>query len=297
MRITNNFPNKNHWRAFRLFRFGALVLFTAVPARGAFFQRPQFPVPPPAPQQPQKPALLRVRVDEGSITATIVDSKLQSVLEDLAARTGVIFEVRSQENPLVSVRLSRVPLQEAIQRIAPGYNAIYVYSQNPNEPDRIALVRLFPRTGNTPQPSIAYLGTGAITKDNDTADTSDQALKILEESQSVEVRSRAVETLIVAGDSRAINGLMKAISDPSPLIRVSVIEGLASLNVRDALPSILKSLKDSNPAVRRSAATAVALLGTARNIKDLKPLSEDRDGGVAAAAEAAIRRLSTSVKK
>jgi hypothetical protein len=122
-------------------------------------------------QQSQKPAVLSMRVDEGRITATIADSPLQNVLADLAARTGIIFEVRSQENPLVSVNLHRVSLQEAIQRIAPGSNTIYFYGKNQGDSDRITLVRLFPRTGTSPQPSILYLGTGAITKDNDAADS------------------------------------------------------------------------------------------------------------------------------
>jgi hypothetical protein len=295
--MKSNFPSRNHWRTYYLLRFGVLVLFSAIPAQGAAFQRPQFPTPIPQTQQPQKPAVLRVRVDEDRITATIVESPLQNVLEDLAARTGVIFEVRSQENPLVSVRLNRVSLQEAIQRIAPASNAIYFYSQDQAEPDRITLVRLFPRTGKNPQPSILYLGTGEVTKGNDTADTPAQAWKILAESPSVEARSRAVEILVAAGEDQAIQALMKAVSDPSPQIRVSVIEGLAALNVHAALPGVLKSLKDPNPVVRRSAATAVALLGGAQNIKDLKPLSADQDAGVVAAAEMAIRKLSASVKK
>jgi hypothetical protein len=292
-----NFPNKTCWRASYLFWFGVLVLFTAMRAQGPPFQRPQIMQPAPGVQQSTKKAVLTMRVDEEWITATIVDSPLQNVLAELAARTGVVFEVRSHENPLVSVHLNRVSLQEAIQRIAPGSNAIYLYAQNQTGPERITLVRLFPRIDTSPQPSILYLGTGAITKGNDTADTPEQALNILAESPNADARARAVEVLVDAGDDKAVKALMKAVSDASPQIRVSAIEGLAALNAHAALPHILKCLKDSSPAVRRSAATAVALLGTAQNIQDLKPLSVDRDAGVVAAAETAIRKLSASVKK
>ena len=147
------------------------MLFTALPAQGAPFQRPKAPMPASGMQQFQKPAVLSMRVDEGRITATIADSPLQNVLADLAARTGIIFEVRSQENPLVSVNLHRVSLQEAIQRIAPGSNTIYFYGKNRGDSDRITLVRLFPRIDMSPQPSILYLGTGAITKSNDIEDS------------------------------------------------------------------------------------------------------------------------------
>jgi hypothetical protein len=169
--MKRHFPNRNHWRAYYLLRFGVLVLFTAMPAQGAPFQQPRSPMPVSGMQQLQKPAVLRMRVDEGMITATIVDSPLQNVLADLAARTGIIFEVRSQENPLVSVNLRRVSLLEAIQRIAPGNNTICLYGKNQSGSDRITLVRLFPRAGTSPQPSILYLGTGAITKGNDTTDS------------------------------------------------------------------------------------------------------------------------------
>ena len=150
------------------------MLFTAMPAQGAPFQRPRAPMPVSGMQQYQKPAVLSMRVDEGRITATIVDSPLQNVLADLAARTGIIFEVRSQENPLVSVNLNRVSLQEAIQRIAPGSNTICFYGKNQGDSDRITLVRLFPRMDTSPQPSILYLGTGTITKGNDIADSPSQ---------------------------------------------------------------------------------------------------------------------------
>ena len=148
------------------------MLFTAMPAQGTPFQLPKAPMPASGMQQSQQPAVLSMRVDEGRITATIVDSPLQNVLTDLAARTGIIFEVRSQENPLVSVILHRVSLQEAIQRMAPGSNTIYFYGNNQGDPDRITLVRLFPRSNTSPQPSILYLGTGAITKGNDIAESS-----------------------------------------------------------------------------------------------------------------------------
>lgn len=293
--MKRKFPTRNHWNAFRLIRFGALMLFAAMPAQGVPPQRPRAPLPSSGVLQAQKPAVLRMRVDDGKITATIVDSPMQDVLEDLAARTGVIFEVRSQENPLVSVHLSRVSLQEAIQRIATESNAIYVYGDNQAEQERIRLVRLFPRVDNSPQPGILYLGTGTITKTNDTADTPEQAMKILEESRNAEAKSRAVEILIDAGGDPSVKALTRAVSDPDAQIRASVIEGLAALNARDALPSILRRLRDPSPIVRRSAATAVALLGSARNIKDLEPLSEDKDAMVVAAAETAIRKLSASL--
>jgi hypothetical protein len=295
--MKNWIPNKNQWRAFRLCRLGMLVLFTAIPAQGSPFQRPQFPVPVSDAQQIQKPVALTIRLEAGKITAAIVDAPLQDVLKELAARTGIIFEVRSQENPLVSLHLTHTPILEAIERITSGSNTIFFYDKGPQEAEQIKLVRIFPRTNNTPQPGILYLGAGAITKSGDSIDTPEQALKALQESTKIEEKEKAIEILVNTKSSDATSALMKILYDPAPEIRVAVIEGLAVLNAHAALPDILKSLKDKHPAVRQSAAMAVALLGDAHNLKDLKPLGADKDAGVAAAADMAMRKLSAAVKK
>jgi hypothetical protein len=289
-------PNKNQWRAFRLLRLGFLVLFTAIPAQGSPFQRSPFPASGPD-AQGQKPKILTIRLDEGTITADIVDAPLQDVLRELAARTGIIFEVRSQENPLVSLHLSKIPIQEAIERITSGSNTMFFYAKSPQPSDKLELVRVLPRLSNIPQPSILYLGTGVITKSGDDINNPDQALKVLAESTKIEEREKAIEVLVNSKSSEAVKALITTLSDPAAEIRVAAIEGLAVLNARDALPGILKSLKDKNPAVRQSAAMAVSLLGDAQNLKDLKPLSADKDSGVAAAAEMAMRKLSAGVKK
>jgi hypothetical protein len=290
-------PNKNQWRAFRLLRFGMLVLFTAIPAQGSPFQRTPFQSPGPEMQAGQKPKVLTIRLEDGKISADIVDATLQDVLKELAARTGIIFEVRSQENPLVSLHLKKILIQEAIERITSGNNTMFFYDQNPPGSEKINLVRVFPRTGEPPQPSILYLGTGAITKSGDDITTPDQAFQILVESTKIEEKEKAIEVLESAKSSEAVKALMITLNDDAPEIRMASIEGLTVLNAHDALPGILKSLKDKNPAVRQSAATAVSLLGDAENLKDLKPLSADKDAGVAAAAEMAMRKLSAGAKK
>ena len=296
MRIKHWPPNRNHWRAFSLLRLGMLVLLSAIPADGAFQQRRPFPPPAQNPPANQLPAVLSIRLDDGRVTANISNSPLQTVLKDLAERTGIIFEVRSQEDPLVSVHLNGVTLEEAIERITPGYNTIFLYDKDP-QPKRITMVQVFPRVDSDVQPGIAYLGTGAVTKTNDSLENAAEALSVLAESDNVEVKEKAIELLVGTRGEEAVKALIEAVSDPATEIRVAAIEGLAALNAQAALPSILTCLKDRQAAVRQSAATAIALLGTAQNLQDLRPLSKDKDAGVAAAADTAIRKLSTSIKK
>lgn len=281
------------WTASCLTLLATMFFCAPMPA-----QRSRLPVPQakrPAPQEPPVPEVLSMRVDDGTITADIRNSSLQKVLRELADRTGIIFEVRSEDNPPVSLHLYGVSVQEAIQRIASDNNTIFFYDKN--EPARIAYVRVFPRADSPKQPGIIYLGTGAVTKSNEDIDTPGQALMALAEGGSPEARKKAIEILSEAASTEAIEALLKAVSDPEPEIRIAAIEGLASLGAHEALPGILGSLKDPNPGVRQSAVTAVAVLGDENNVDDLEPLRMDGDTGVASAAETAIQKLSASIGK
>ncbi len=253
--------------------------------------RPQPPVQP----QPAIPAYMKVRVEDDQVTATVRATPLQQVLREIADRTGLVFEVQSQDDPPISISLYRVGLQEAIQRIVASDNSIFYYGKDAENRSRIEFVRVFPRSNQPQQPSLVYIGTGAVTKSgSDTVDTPEDALKVLIDSQSVEARQKAVEVLVAEKGDLATLALTAALLDPAPEVRAAAIEGLASLGAQSALPGIIQALKDKHPGVRQSAITAVALLGDAENIKDLRPLSKDRDASVAATAEVAIRKLSST---
>ncbi len=238
-----------------------------------------------------------MRAEGDRITADITDCPLQKALKELADRTGVIFEVRSQDNPLVSVHLYEVSLHEAIQRIASCCNTLFLYDEGKEQPQRPTLVRIFSRTNPVQQPSIVYLGSGAITKTGEDIETPEQAEKVLEESASIEDRQKAIAFFVNLKGEAATAALIRSVNHPAPEVRAAAIQGLEVLGVHAAIPEILKKLKDGNPEVRQSAATAVGSLGDARNLKDIKPLTADKDPEVAAAAELAVRRLSAIEKK
>lgn len=259
-------------------------------------QRPSFP-PEHAPQsaRPQAaPALAMTMVfEEGLVTADITETPLENVLAELAERTGVIFEVRTQENPRVSIHLKRVPLEEAIRRIVLGNDTVFHYGPD----SRLEQVKVLPRNAQSPQPGIAYYGTGKITRTGAPVETPEQALQAVIGKAGIEDREKGIGILAKNRSAEGVKALMACLRDPAPEIRVAAIEALAAMNAHDALPGIVRNLRHANPGVRQSAATAVALLGDAGNLTDLKPLSADKDARVAAAAEVAIRKLSASPGK
>jgi hypothetical protein len=257
---------------------------------------PRQPSPPNVGQpQPAIPPYMKVRVEENRMTAEVRATPLQEVLKEVADRTGVIFEVQGQDNPVISIGLYRVDIQEGLQRILSDQNTIFYFGQDVARQSRIEFVRIFPRANQPQQPSLLYIGSGAVTKTgDDSVDTPEQALKVLIESQNLEARQEAVEVLATAGGDVAIMALTAALLDPAPEVRAAAIEGLAGLNARAALPGIIQSLKDNHPGVRQSAITALVLMGESSSVKYLKPMSRDPDASVAAAAEVAIRQLSSS---
>jgi hypothetical protein len=258
-----------------------------------------FPLP--QPMMPGQPAvqknvasILDMRVIEGKVTADIVNCPLQSALQELADRTGIIFEFRSHDTSAVSVHLKSIPMEEAIQRIASNDNAMFDYDHQDNH---IKTVRIFPRTPEIQQPSLVYLGSGNITKTNDDVNTPEQAIRALAENARLGMKEKAVNVLVHNKSEDATKALMNALSDPAPEIRVAAIDGLVTFQDHGALPEIIKCLKDKDPKVRLSAATAVAYLGNYKNIPDLQPLSADKDANVAAEADKALIKWSVVARK
>jgi hypothetical protein len=261
-------------------------------AAGGLQARPVFPPNQRPAGVAAMPAEMKIRVEEGWVTGEIRFTPIQKVLEELAARSGIVFEVPMQDDDPVTVTFYKVTVQEAIQRLTGTSNSIIYYGDVAGG-SRIQMVRIFSRGGKTPQPSLRYIGTGAITKtDEDTVDTPEQAIKALAENKKVDLRQKAVEVLVAAKGEAAIQALTQAVNDNAPEVKVAAIEGLATLGARSAMPQILKSLGDPHPGVRQSAIVAVALLGDAENLKVLRPMRKDPDASVASAAETAIKKLS-----
>jgi len=245
------------------------------------------------PSQPKEPAAMRMRLEGQDLTAEIHVTPLQQILGELAAWSGIVFEIDSQENPEISVNFYRVSVQEAVQRLTKNDNSIGYYDRDQAGQSRLCFVRIIRRTPHPSPPSLQYIGTGTITKRNDDiVDSPEQALAVLAGSSNLVARQKAIEVLVASKVAPAAQALQAVLNDPAIEIKVAAIEGLVSLGAREALPQILLALKDSHPGVRQSAVLAVATLGDARNVKDLRPLVQDPDASVAASADVAIQKLS-----
>jgi hypothetical protein len=246
------------------------------------------------PPRADQPAAMKLRIQGQDVVAQIRNTPLQDVLSELAAWSGVVFEIDAQENPPISIDFFSVPLPEAIERLTGSNHSISFYSHDETGQERISFVRILSRTPRPNPPVLHYLGTGAIVKrSDDIVDSPEQAVVVLAGSSNLAARQKAIEVLAATKSAPAIQALKMVLADPAVEIKVAAIDSLASLGVRDALPQILPALKDAHPGVRQSAVVAVGLLGDSKNIKDLRPLLKDPDSAVIAAADVAIQKLAT----
>jgi hypothetical protein len=261
------------------------------PARGGMAM-PNRPGSPPV-NQPAEAVSMKMRMEGQDITAEIRNTPLQQVLDELAAWSGIVFEIGSQENPIVSVNFYRVPVQEAVERLTARENAISLYSQDSAGQNHLRFVRIISQVQRPAPPSLHYIGTGAVTKrSDDVVESPEQALAVLAGSTNLVARQKAIEVLVGVKSPESIQALMAVLADPAVEVKVAAIDGLASIGAREALPQILPALKDSHPGVRQSALLAVGRLGDASNVKDLRPLLHDPDASVAASADVVIQKLS-----
>ncbi len=261
-------------------------------------QRPPFGpmrpgMQPNLPPGPEEPPVMKMRLENQDLTAQIRNTPLQQVLEELAAWSGIVFEIGSDENPKVWVNFYRTSVEEAVERLIGNNNSILYCERDENGQSRVRFVRILGRAQRPGAPSLHYIGTGVVTKrGDDIVDSPEQALAVLAGSPNLVARQKAIEVLVASKGPQSIQALKAALADPAVEVKVGAIDGLASLGAREALPQIVLALKDAHPAVRQSAVLAVALLGDAANVKDLRPLVKDPDASVAASAEISIQKLS-----
>jgi hypothetical protein len=79
-------------------------------------------------------------------------------------------------------------------------------------------------------------------------------------------------------DQRAMKPLVRALADPSNVVRALAVAALGYLEDPAAMPALVRAQKDRDPTVRRRAAEAIATLRAARAPKGGPPLAKRARG-------------------
>jgi HEAT repeat protein len=111
-------------------------------------------------------------------------------------------------------------------------------------------------------------------------------------SSDVEERRDAVMRLGILHHAEASRAAVQALSDVSPIVRVTAAKAVLSLDPNESVPVLLPLLQDKDEFVRREAAYA---LGRTRSRSATAALSErlliDKEDGVRAAAAVALGHI------
>lgn len=98
------------------------------------------------------------------------------------------------------------------------------------------------------------------------------------DAPQAEVRSAVVGALTSVAqeedDQKALNFILSALEDSSPMVRSEAAAALGKLSNSAVLPQLLRVLKDSDADVRKTAAMALMKIGDARAISPLQTASE-----------------------
>jgi HEAT repeat protein len=103
--------------------------------------------------------------------------------------------------------------------------------------------------------------------------------------------SNAISHLGRLRDPKAVEPMIKLLSDPRPMARVNAARALQYLRDPRGIPSLLETLKDDDPRVRAQTAQALGVLKAAEAVDPLIVMLSDGDTAVRVAAAKGLGQL------
>lgn len=110
------------------------------------------------------------------------------------------------------------------------------------------------------------------------------------ENRANEVRQLAVQTLVEIGDLRAVEPLLRSLNDWDPVVRATVVHGLAKL-WKPAVEPLTGLLKDWNHQVRSAAAQVLGQIGDRSAVPLLVHALGDKEAEVRGSAAEALSKI------
>lgn len=165
--------------------------------------------------QPQPASRLTQAVGEGTLTYTARNQPLQRVLEEIRQQTGLTIVIaRGVGNEQISVEFRDFRLDEALRQVLKEYDTFFFYgAENGKEAGLLKAVWVYPASRGRslkPVPPDAW--------------TSTQELERNLASSNPETRAWAIENLIERKGQEAGAHVMRALRDPSDLVRTRTLD-------------------------------------------------------------------------
>lgn len=246
---------------------------------------------------------LDVRVDAGLVSIAADDVPLHDVLEALVAQGALRLIAFRAVDRTVTVRLHRVPLADAIQRLLGEFESYQLFSpaavDGKTTGSETPTLWLFD-DGSDPALVLDFYasvldhgGIGdrkeAIRALRDIATPA--ALRLLAaalDDPDARVRRAARHALAAVGDAEALAMLDAELDAPDPARRTDTIDVLSDMDDTAARARIAVALADADPQVRAAAVSGLADSADEWSRALLVEALDDRDAGVREAAADAL---------
>lgn len=263
---------------------------------------------------------VEVTVEQGLVSADIHDALLADALRAVGERAGVQITFYSRSPERVTQALDGVAPEEAIQRLAQGYQVVLIYRLLPGEgrTGRLAEARVYQPLppGAVPATPIVVGPPAPVVVEPPGRDARLQDVRALIQmahQQEPGALDSLVATLMgepdpvvrqiitasLAGNSRpeVVAALMAALGDTDPSVRAAAVSSIGQMRNERMTRTMGETLaKDPEPAVRRAAAWALSTQNSEAARRGLEAATADPDAWVRQAAVSALNQWEERVR-
>ena len=236
-----------------------------------------------------------VRLKGRLLTVKVKDIRVKRVLTEIAQQAQIKILFYGPADELLSADFSDIPLDKGVKRLIGGCNYAFIYgpkAANTAEPE-IREIIIFSRSDEGRAKSG---GPTIIAPDQQALEEPKEAVlaslfKALEDKDPA-VREETVYLLSEFKDERVIEHLTEILlNDEDEAVRASAAEELGDLGDQRAIDPLIKALSDNNARVRESVALALGEIGGKSVIPRLMDALGDKDEDVRDAAAKALGEI------
>lgn len=252
-----------------------------------------------------------IQVENGMLTASVVEIPLIDILDKLADQTGMGFEIYAEADRKVSANYSRIPLDEGLKRLVSPSSYIIIY-RGKNSPLKKADINKIIVYDNLNGDNGHRSKTQAVDRKkhktqaaalNQTTEEAD-AEKSLEayaeqlNDTDPEVREEAIGDMVDKYEDAALVYLEKAlVHDGDTDVRATAAEEIGELDSAEGVTILEKGLSDPDEDVRETVVEALGEIGGKRILPLLQLALRDENEDIREAAADLIEEIEEDEKE
>ena len=211
-----------------------------------------------------EPGDIQIELEDGLLSLETRDAPLYEVIHEIGELAGfkTILVEDFSGSPQVNVIFKKIPVHDAVERLVSDKNRIIFYTPANDETGRRIISKVWLLgaggvTGGTEPGADEILASGKekVVKEHKLTNL----LKMLQENQEVQVRTRAAIALGALQDERAVLALESAVLDTHSTVRFRAINALGQIGGERATMVLGNILLNSSADITERVSAAQAL--------------------------------------